>query len=205
MIKAIIFDIGNVVHHYEEQKLFDALADWAEVSVEALQGVLQGPQGLFIAWSKGQIRSEEEFYRKLLASLGKQEKALPDHSLVLAGHERWRQDKNVMRLIARLKRSRYIVAALSNTIEPHARWVRTRGIYRPFEVVVLSCEEGCRKPEPEIYVRTLDRLGVAAEDTVFIDDALANVQGAQRVGMQGIHFHSAVQCENDLRGLGVNI
>lgn len=201
MIKAVIFDIGNVVLSYNEKELECALAMWAGVSLAELRKVLPD---VFHEWGSGQIESEHEFYRELLTRLGKAPRTvLPERSLVLEGCKEWRTDKSMMRLAARLKKNGYIVAALSNTIEPHAKWIRAQGIYESFDSVVLSHEEGCRKPDPEIYVRTLDLLGVAAESAVFIDDSLANVQGAQRVGIHGIHFKNYVQCKEALCDLTI--
>jgi epoxide hydrolase-like predicted phosphatase len=56
-----------------------------------------------------------------------------------------------------------------------------------FDVVVISGEVGMRKPEPEIFRLTAERLGLAPEQCVFVDDLRPNVRGATAVGMVGIH------------------
>jgi putative hydrolase of the HAD superfamily len=55
-----------------------------------------------------------------------------------------------------------------------------------FEVVVDSCRAGCRKPDPAIFRVALDALGVAAADTVFLDDYAGNVAAAESIGIRGI-------------------
>lgn len=55
-----------------------------------------------------------------------------------------------------------------------------------FDVVVISGEVGMRKPEPEIFERTLAQLGLAAGECVFVDDIPANVAAAARLGMVGV-------------------
>lgn len=55
-----------------------------------------------------------------------------------------------------------------------------------FDDVVDSSAVGLRKPDPRIYELSLSRLGVAAPDTVFIDDAPGNVAGARAVGMSAV-------------------
>ena len=55
-----------------------------------------------------------------------------------------------------------------------------------FDDVIDSSAVGLRKPDPRIYHLALERLGVAAADTVFIDDAAGNVAGAERVGIRGV-------------------
>lgn len=47
-------------------------------------------------------------------------------------------------------------------------------------------EEGIRKPDPEIYLRTADRLGVEPKACVFLDDSAANCEAAADVGMRTV-------------------
>jgi len=55
-----------------------------------------------------------------------------------------------------------------------------------FDDVVDSSEVGVRKPAPEIYRLSCDRLDVAPDRTVFLDDYEGNVVGARLVGLTGI-------------------
>ena len=68
-----------------------------------------------------------------------------------------------------------------------------------FEGIVVSGEEKTRKPFADIYGILLDRYGVSPEDAVFIDDSLKNVEGAEVVGINGIHFQSAAELRETLR------
>ena len=74
---------------------------------------------------------------------------------------------------------------------------RSGGAYRRehfpdlYDQVVISGEVGARKPEPQIYLLTADRLSVAPDACVFVDDLLQNVEGARAVGMEGIVHRSA--------------
>lgn len=61
------------------------------------------------------------------------------------------------------------------------------------------------KPDPAIYRLLLSRYGLKAEECVFLDDRADNVEGARRVGMQGIVFRSPEQALDELRRLGVTI
>ena len=55
-----------------------------------------------------------------------------------------------------------------------------------FDDVVDSSAVGLRKPDPRVYHLALDRLGVTAAETVFVDDAPGNVVGARAVGMRAV-------------------
>jgi epoxide hydrolase-like predicted phosphatase len=70
-----------------------------------------------------------------------------------------------------------------------------------FDAVVISGEVGMRKPDPEIYLHTLDRLGCAGPQAVFVDDLEANVRGAAAVGIIGVHHRSYAETIMELEAL----
>jgi epoxide hydrolase-like predicted phosphatase len=55
-----------------------------------------------------------------------------------------------------------------------------------FDAVVISGEVGMHKPEPEIYELGAERIGVAPDDCVFVDDLRVNCAGAEAIGMKAI-------------------
>jgi epoxide hydrolase-like predicted phosphatase len=62
-----------------------------------------------------------------------------------------------------------------------------------FDEIVISGDVGLHKPQPEIYQLAADRLGVAPEECVFVDDLRENVRGAEEVGMTAVlHRDTAV-------------
>lgn len=64
------------------------------------------------------------------------------------------------------------------------------GLLDRVSLVLISEEENCRKPEPEIFQRALQRLGLDAVNCLFVgDDAMSDVLGAHRVGMQTAWFN----------------
>lgn len=68
-----------------------------------------------------------------------------------------------------------------------------------FEGIVVSGDEGTRKPFPDIYQLLLDRYGVTPQHAVFIDDNLHNVRAAEDHGIHGIHFQSPENLLETLR------
>ncbi|HMX38752.1 MAG TPA: HAD family phosphatase [Saprospiraceae bacterium] len=72
-----------------------------------------------------------------------------------------------------------------------------------FEGIVVSGEEKTRKPFADIYEILLDRYGVEAGRSVFIDDSLKNVEGAGQLGIHGIHFQGAEHLRQALAKWGV--
>jgi FMN phosphatase YigB (HAD superfamily) len=83
-------------------------------------------------------------------------------------------------------RTRFRLAMISNF--DHAatarRLLERNGIAGWFEQVVISAEEGVRKPHREIFVRTLDRMELTPGEALFIGDSLdIDVVGAKGIGM----------------------
>jgi putative hydrolase of the HAD superfamily len=62
-----------------------------------------------------------------------------------------------------------------------------------FDAVVISAEVGLHKPQPEIYRLAAERLGVAPEDCLFVDDLRENCAGAEAVGMTAVLHRDADQ------------
>ncbi len=77
-------------------------------------------------------------------------------------------------------------AILTNNIKDFGEYWRQSIPIDEFDVVVDSSHAGVRKPDPEIYLLTAERLGVAPEACVFADDLDANVDAACAVGMTGV-------------------
>jgi epoxide hydrolase-like predicted phosphatase len=59
-----------------------------------------------------------------------------------------------------------------------------------FDVTVISAEVRMHKPQPEIYRLAAERVGVAPEECLFIDDLAENCEGARAVGMTPIRHRS---------------
>jgi len=74
-----------------------------------------------------------------------------------------------------------------------------------FEGIIVSGTEKTRKPFAEIYQLTLDRFQLNPQESVFIDDNARNIDGAQALGIHGIHFLSPEQLKSDLVKLGIDI
>jgi epoxide hydrolase-like predicted phosphatase len=75
-----------------------------------------------------------------------------------------------------------------------------------FDVTVISGEVGLNKPGPEIFHLAADRLGVAPEECVFVDDLRENCEGAEAVGMTAILHRGAEGTLPELeRLLGVDL
>ena len=99
----------------------------------------------------------------------------------------------------KLKAAGIKTAILSNmgdtvleSIEREFQWVHG------FDVLIWSFQLKMAKPDPAIYHAVLDRLGVPAEETLFIDDKQENIEAARKLGMTGVLFTSIERLREDL-------
>jgi HAD superfamily hydrolase (TIGR01509 family) len=123
-----------------------------------------------------------------------------------------RVDEALVALIRRLRDARVRVGLLSNappgrsataraTASAAARW----GMDGLFDVQVFSYQVGALKPDPRMYRAALRALHVAPAETVFIDDALANVAGARALGIDAIPFRGVPGLLDALRKRGLPV
>ena len=69
---------------------------------------------------------------------------------------------------------------------------------RLFDVVLISGEIGLRKPDAAIYERAASELQLEPAECIFVDDFHVNVEGAEAVGMTGIHHRSTEETLKEL-------
>ena len=87
------------------------------------------------------------------------------------------------------------VGCITNNIKPSnpeqntpatRQFTETGPVMEMFDIIIESSIEGVRKPDPRIYEIACDRLGVKAENCVFLDDLGVNLKPARAMGMTTI-------------------
>ncbi|WP_298533984.1 HAD family phosphatase [uncultured Algibacter sp.] len=74
-----------------------------------------------------------------------------------------------------------------------------------FEGIIVSGEEKTRKPFDEIYNLTLKRFNIKAENAIFIDDNLRNIEAANNLGIHGIQFKSPKDLQEQLKNYNIKL
>ena len=113
-----------------------------------------------------------------------------------------RTDPDMMEAVAKLKGAGIKLAVLTNNWKSENSGRLIFEGLEQFDSVVESCLVGLRKPEAAIYTHTLDLLGVAAEEAVFLDDLGHNLKAAEELGIATIKVNDVpsalVQLQNML-------
>jgi putative hydrolase of the HAD superfamily len=108
-----------------------------------------------------------------------------------------RMDENAEEVLRKLH-CKYKLAIVSNFAIPECvcKLLQAHGLDVFFDAVVVSGAINKRKPSPEIFQKALEKLGVDAENTVFVGDTVdADIQGAKSVGMRTIFIERRAQKE----------
>jgi len=96
--------------------------------------------------------------------------------------------------LAALRERGLRLALVSNTMWPgeyHRRELERFGLMPYLRLALFSADEGVWKPQPGIYRRALNALGVEAREAIFVGDQPEyDVLGAQRVGLRGVYKHN---------------
>jgi putative hydrolase of the HAD superfamily len=207
MIQAVISDFGGVLTTPLLQA-FNRVQDEIDVPLEAYGAAMahslehDGVHPLY-ALERGAI-TEAEFLarveRGLEAVLGRPA-AL--HGFGTRLMEALQPNRELFDFYTEVRRERGIRFALctNNVREWESQWRSKLPIDDLFEVVVDSAFVGTRKPEPEIYTLTLERLGLPGDACAFVDDLEHNVTAARDAGMHGIVYRDTAQAIAELQAL----
>ena len=196
-IKAIIFDLGGVLLRTADFTPRDQLATRLGMSRYELEEFIFGGESGRQAQS-GEIAVQQhwENLRRQINYSPQEFKALLDE--FFAQDE---MDQTMMDYVRRLHQN-YKTALLSNAWDDLRQVIAERWHFEDvFDAMIISAEVGLVKPDPRIFRLALERLGVEAEQAIFVDDMQRNVEGAKAVGLQAIQFQTSKQMRFDLEKL----
>jgi HAD superfamily hydrolase (TIGR01662 family) len=101
----------------------------------------------------------------------------------------WKLEPDTHATLASLLNMGYrlgLISNASNTPDLN-RLIDNHRLRQYFEVIVISAEEGIRKPDPRIFTKTLKKLGVKPENAIMVGDTLpADILGAQNSGVKSV-------------------
>jgi HAD superfamily hydrolase (TIGR01509 family) len=122
-----------------------------------------------------------------------------DYNAVI--NRRARIQPEILDLAKELRRSNIRTAILSNLLQPLAWFIKKRGKLRDFSPIIFTHEIGVAKPDPKSYEFVIKKLGLRAEECLFVDNRLDNIAGAEAVGMPVLLARNTAQTVDSIRQL----
>ncbi len=198
----VVFDIGNVLIHWDPRVLYRTIFATEEEVSDFLTRVL--PPEWNLEQDRGRAWAEAEAERIAL---------FPDHAdNIRAFRARWRETvphaiAGTVAILDRLKSDGVPLYAITNFASDTL--AEAKVIY-PFLAthfidIVVSGDERLLKPDPAIFEVLLRRQKLAAEDCVFVDDSPKNVAAAAALGFHALHFTGPERFGEELRALGFRV
>ena len=186
MINNIIFDYGGVLLDWNPHYLYDPYfddkekAEWFLTHICTYEWNAQHDNGKPVAEGTAELIAQYPEWEKEIRMY------YDDFMTMMGG-----QISGMEELVKDLKSQGYHIFGLSNwSVET---FVLVRPVYPVLDLMedmVISGKERVMKPDHRIFKLALERFGIKASETVFVDDNPNNVKAANEVGIQGVLFQS---------------
>lgn len=200
-VAVLIVDLDGVIRHWSNHE-FEALAVAAELSLDELADIAFEPE-LLAAAMTGLVVFEDwadEIGRRAGALYGSDPASLAEGWRALG----WTIDDRVVDVLREVRAAgRAQVALFSNASTRLEVDLESSGIHGDFDVIFNSARLGVAKPDLEAFRTVAGLLGVPLEQCLFVDDTIANVDGAAAAGMQAAPFTDVGQLRSLLERAGL--
>jgi glucose-1-phosphatase len=196
--RAIIFDLGKVLVHFDFKRGYQALEGLCPHAAADIPKRLAST-GLVERFETGLVEPRDfvDQFSRILDLRVDYEQFCGIWSCIFT-------DPLIPESIIEGLAARYRLLLLSNTNAIHFEMIRrTYPVLRHFHDLVLSYEVKAMKPDPAIYRAVLERAGCRPEECFYTDDIGEYVEGARRMGIDAVQFRGAEALQQDLRARGI--
>ena len=186
-IDAALFDFGGVLVREGSVNDFARIAPHADPAVVLQHAIGAYHEDVDHPWhrvERGEL-DMAEWYTLTVAALAEAgiEVVVPSSGSVM-----FTPNEPVVDAVRAVRAAGGRTAVVTNNVrELSHTWRPVLPLDELFDTVVDSCEVGLRKPNPDIYLLAVERLGVAPERAVLLDDIESNLHGAEAAGLRAIH------------------
>jgi putative hydrolase of the HAD superfamily len=195
-IRAVFFDLGGVIVRTEYQTPRQKLAERLGMEYDDLSRIVfDSDTGLQA--SIGTITSEQHWESVMKRLKRSAEEMTAIREEFFAGDI---VDRQLLEFLRSL-RGKIQTGLISNAWSDLRDYLRREKMIDAFDHIIISAEVGVAKPDPKIFQIALEKAGVSPSEAVFVDDFYVNIEGCEKVGMQGIHFKDAPSTLQQLKQL----
>jgi putative hydrolase of the HAD superfamily len=205
-LRAVVFDYGMVLTGPPDAEAHAALLRITALPEERFEDLYWADRH---AYDEGKLTGMD-FWRKLIREAGLTPADADAERLAVELNDwdarMWTTQNPVMiAWQAELKERGMRTAILSNMGDSVlANMQRTFDWLPRFDVLVWSYQLLMAKPDPAIYLHVLKELGTRAEETLFLDDRLVNIEAALALGFKAIQFSTVEKLREDLVAAGLD-
>ncbi|MBY0461907.1 MAG: HAD family phosphatase [Alphaproteobacteria bacterium] len=199
MIKNIVFDIGNVLVKWAPHDIVNKVFPNHPNTFELNQKIFKSPAWMDL--NRGKMTEKEMvliYNKELGISLPELEYLMEQAKQGLTPIE------GSFELLDALYDKGYPIYSITDNVHEIVHFLKQKyTFFDKFLGAAISADLGVLKPNEAIYHYLLNTYHLKPEECVFIDDLFINIEGAKKVGMNGIQFITADSCKDELIKLGV--
>jgi putative hydrolase of the HAD superfamily len=203
MVKAVIFDLGNVLIDFDHSIAVKRLSSLCTIPSTQIYDFFFG-SALTGMFEEGKI-SPREFFLQAASALNIRlayEEFLPLWNEIFFQSE----ENRAVHALAKNLKSNYTVALLSNINTLHFEYLKKNYfVFDAFHELFLSFALKLKKPDPLIYKKVLDTLALSPQEAFYTDDRPELVEGARRMGIHAFVFAGVDRLKKDLSGSGIRV
>ena len=221
-VKAVFFDLGWTLVYppsgdWEFTQSAKKLFHWDVYSTldpDRCKAARRKANDYFVPRHK--LSTLEEEYDQFLHYYTEYAQELPElgvtqEELEVITLEKVYQSQHTYRLMEDTKQTlealqgRYKLGIISDTWPSIVPVMENFGLPQYFDTITYSFQVGCFKPDPRMFQDALDKMGVAPEQCVFVDDLPKNLLGARELGIQQVQIRAnpnAEPCPEGIPSIG---
>lgn len=197
---AVVFDMDDVLCRYDFDQRLARMAEMTGVDADTINRVVF-EEGFDERADAGDYTAAS-YHREFCARIGAR---LSVDQWLEARAASMHPDAEVLDMARRVERTARVAMLTNNgpLLEAHIERVFPEVVEIFGEQAYFSCSFGTCKPDPRVFERLAERLGVLPAQTLFIDDTEDYLRGAAEAGLMTHHFQSAAALRSDLEARGL--
>lgn len=184
MIKNVVFDMGNVILRWNPQYIAEKLSNNEKEKEIIINELFASKQWALL--DEGKISLEET-----VASFSSKHRELLKYALY-HWHDYFEPFIEIIPLLKRLNNNNYQIYLLSNCNKQFDEYCQRVEAFKYFDGFYISAKHQLMKPDIKIYQDFLNEFHLKAEESIFIDDVKANIDGAKQAGIAGYYYDGDV-------------
>lgn len=191
-VRALLFDAGDILYYRAQKGRF--LKEFLnEINLSSEDNHTAEKYELRQQAFRGEI-SQKEYQTTILNLLGVQGQEPIEQGLKAINNDENNVQffEGVRDTLLALKRAGYLMGIVTDTANPvyvKLNWFERGGFGHVWDSITTSTAVGVRKPDPKIYLKALEQLGVSPSQTIFFGHKASELEGARAIGIKTVAFN----------------
>lgn len=201
VIRAVFFDMGNVLIHFSHARMCRQIATVSGVDQDRVQEILFAG-GLELSYESGELTTEA-FHRQFQRVTGS---TVDLTTFIPACCDIFWLNESMVPVVDALRQTDVHLLLLSNVSPIHFKWITERfPLIHNFDHYVLSYEQKACKPDARIFHAAVRQAGVPTRNCFFTDDIDGHIEAARALDIDAVKYTGTSTLCKAFRRRGLNL